>query len=66
MKKSGEPFRQGGPGNSEVWRRFLDGLGMHGLEWSRNTVLAEVEGRMDTEQYVSILEDRGEYYHSTG
>ena len=22
--------------NSEVWRRFLDGLEMHGLEWSRN------------------------------
>ena len=22
--------------NSEVWRRFLDGLGMHGLEWSGN------------------------------
>ena len=22
--------------NSEVWRRFLDGLGMHGPEWSGN------------------------------
>ena len=21
---------------SEVWRRFFDGLGMHGLEWSGN------------------------------
>ena len=22
--------------NSKVWRRFLDGLGMHGPEWSGN------------------------------
>ena len=42
--------------NSEVWRRFLDGLGMHGLEWSGNIV--EMEGCMDAEQYVSILEDK--------
>ena len=32
-KKQGSLYRTR---NSEVWRRFLDGLGMYGPEWSVN------------------------------
>ena len=42
--------------NSEVWRRFLDDLGMDGLDGVG--ILVDMEGWMDAEQYVSILEDK--------
>ena len=42
--------------NSEVWRRFLDDLGCMG--WNRVGILVEMEGWMDAEQYMSILEDK--------
>ena len=39
-----------------MWRRFLDDLGMRGLDGVG--ILVEMEGWMDAEQYVSILEDK--------
>ena len=30
-------IRQDNTSYSEVWRRKYDGMGLHGLEWSRNT-----------------------------
>jgi hypothetical protein len=41
-ERRGEPPQEG-PRKSKVWRRFLDGFGMHQLEWSGDTCRGEGE-----------------------
>jgi len=45
-------WRQGGGGNCQIWGRLYHGLGLHGVGR-----LVEVEGKMDANQYISILAD---------